>query len=115
MNAKTKTPRHFYAVQYRSGRFTTTGQPNKRTKRYSIAITGAAFDTPAERDSWVDAGPVTSDMRGNCREAVTKAGLRRLLRGMSEAEFTEYAYWLTVDVDEFAITEYRDARPGEAE
>lgn len=99
MNPKTRTPRHFYAVQYRSGRFTTTGQPNKRTGRYSIAVNAAAFDTPAERDSWVDAGPVTSDMRGNCREAVTKAGLRRLLRGMSEAEFTEYLDAITAALD----------------
>lgn len=79
--------RTFFAVEFYSGRRTTTGKQNKRTRRYDIACTIAAFATASERDAWVAQGKPTPAMQGNCREAVTFKELRRLKRGHSELEF----------------------------
>lgn len=77
----------FYAFQFRSGRNTTTGEPNPRTGRMSKAGSLEVFATRAERDAWVAEGKTTSDMQGNCREAVTRAEARKLCRGCTMAEF----------------------------
>lgn len=82
--------RYFYAVRFWSGRTTTTGQPNPRTFRMNRAVDIEVFETAAAREKWVDAGEVTSDMAGNCREAVTKRQLRNLHLGWSVQEFNEH-------------------------
>jgi hypothetical protein len=79
--------KYFYAFEFWSGRNTTTGQPNSKTGRMSKAGAAAAFATRSERDEWVNDGEVTSDMQGNCREAVTKKVLRHLRLGKSLYEF----------------------------
>lgn len=89
MYVEEKRTRHYYAVQYLSGRHTTTGTPNRNTGCYSIACNYAVFKTEKSRDAWVKEGKVTPDMQGNCREAVTKVQLRKLLRGLSLARFEE--------------------------
>lgn len=67
----------YYAVQYRSGANTTTGEPNSRG-RMSIACSPESFSSKSERDEWVSNGEYTSAMRGNCREAVTVKKLGQL-------------------------------------
>lgn len=81
----------FYAVEYLSGRNTTTGQPNPKTGYMSIAIDSVAFTSKNERDAWVADGEHTSDMRGNCRAAVSLRQLRKLCLGMSIDEFDRLA------------------------
>lgn len=82
--------KYYYAVQFRSGRGTTTGQPNPRTWRMNRAVNIEVFLTPSDRDKWVENGKITTDMAGNCREPVTRKQLRALCLGMSMQEFSEY-------------------------
>ncbi len=79
----------YYAFEYWSGRKTTTGKPNHTTGRLSIAGTLKLFSTRAERDRWVAAGRVTSDMQGNCRKTVTVRQARSLHQGMSIAAYND--------------------------
>lgn len=79
----------YLGFQYWSGRSTTTGTPNPRTGRMSIAGDLVAFATKSERDEWVARGKVTSDMQGNCRRAVSRREARALSRGSSLADFIE--------------------------
>ncbi|MCD2452481.1 hypothetical protein GO003_019025 [Methylicorpusculum oleiharenae] len=87
----------FIGVEYVSGRKTTTGTPNPKTGRLSKAVKTELFTTKAARDAWVNRGKVTADMRGNCREAETLAGLRALHAGMSKKDFDEMMRMLEVD------------------
>ena len=66
----------------------------------SIACDVMSFSSREARDSWVEAGKTTSDMRGNCREAVTKKEARSLCLGMSVKEFNEHLEMM-LDADEF--------------
>ena len=84
----------FYAVEYKSGKNTTTGQPNQKTGYMSIATDSVAFTSKNDRDAWVADGEHTSDMRGNCRSAVTLRQLRNLCLGMSIDEFAEHIQYL---------------------
>lgn len=79
----------FYAVEYLSGRNTTTGEPNARTRCMNIATDTVAFDSKSERISWVNDGKNTSAMRGNCRASVSLRQLRRLNLGLSLDEFNQ--------------------------
>lgn len=79
----------FYAFEYFSGRNTTTGYPNPTTGCMSIAGFVAVFATRSARNAWVDAGAVTSDMAGNCREAVTAKEARSLKQGMTLPDYAE--------------------------
>lgn len=81
--------KNFYAIEYVSGRDTTTGEPNDKTGRMNIAIRAKVFDSYYDRNSWVLAGEYTSAMRGNCREAATLRQLRKLTRGLSFEQFSE--------------------------
>lgn len=79
----------YLAVQYWSGRDTTTGQANPITGHYSIACAIKSFDTKTERDAWVSSGKSTQAMRGNCHMAISKRDARNLCLGMSVADFNE--------------------------
>lgn len=65
----------------------------------SIACDLLSFSTKEARDRYVSQGKVTSDMRGNCREIVTKKGARNLCLGMSVDEFNEHLEMM-LDADE---------------
>jgi len=80
----------YYAVEYKSGKRTTWGMPNKHTGRLSIACDLKRFPSRSSRESWVLKGKVTADMAGSCREPVTLAEAKRLHRGLAGAEFTEF-------------------------
>ena len=73
----------YYAFEYFSGRNTTTGDPNIKTGRISIAGHLAVFSNKSDRDLWVKFGEVTSGMQGNCREFVTARTARKLCHGVS--------------------------------
>jgi len=90
----------YYAVQFWSGRNTTTGTPNEKTGYKSIACDLLSFSSKEARDSYVDKGKITCDMRGNCREAVTKKQARSLCLGMSVSAFNEHLE-LMLNADEF--------------
>ena len=79
----------FYAIEYASGRDTTTGDPNPKTGCRNIAIRAKVFDSYYDRNSWVLAGAHTLAMQGNCREAATLMQLRRLTLGLSFEQFSE--------------------------
>lgn len=81
-----------YALEFSGGRHTTRGEPNKHTGRFSIAVDLFSFRSRAERDEWVSLGAVTSDMQGNCREAVKLKELRGYFLGYTQDEFDDYLY-----------------------
>jgi len=87
----------FYGFEYASGRGTSSGQPNETTGRYNTAGDLNCFETKADRDIWVDDGPETSAMCGNCREAVTVGQARSLHRGMSVVDYDEMLKYIVVD------------------
>lgn len=87
---------HFYAVRYTGGNKTcTTGNPNKRTKRYSVAISVSSFLTMEARRQWVRDARWSGEQAGQ-REAVTKVKLRKLLAGLTRAEFNDFLYLVKV-------------------
>jgi hypothetical protein len=74
----------FYAVEFWDrNRDCTTGQPNEKTGRMSIACDLMAFSSREERYLWV-----RKDIQ--YRSYVTKNEMRKLCRGMSIAEYNEY-------------------------
>ncbi len=80
----------YLAFEYTSAKFTTTGQPNKVTKKLSIAGDLVCFDSKKDRDNWVSKGKNTCDMAGkNNREKVNFREARKLLAGYSVEEFNE--------------------------
>jgi len=81
--------KRFYGFEFYSGRGTTTGAPNETTGRMSIAGGIVVFGSMRERDDWVEGGAVTSEMCGNCREAVTIREARSMHLGMSVAAYDE--------------------------
>jgi len=87
----------YYAFEYKSGRNTTTGTPNPHTGRMSIAGGLAVFSSKHERDTWVNDGATTSDMGGNCRQAVSITGARKLYQGTSVADYREMLEFLDVN------------------
>lgn len=91
--------KYFYAVEFRSGRHTTTGENNPRTMRMSRAVWPQAFKTTSDRAEWIADGKVTSDMGGNNREAVTKKQLRGMCLGMSMEEFKEHIEYLQTNAE----------------
>ena len=84
----------YYGFEYWDGRNTTTGQPNEKTGRYSIAGDMIAFTTKADIDSWVENGEYRYGKSN--RVIVNKRELRRLALGMTVASFNqwvEYNEW----------------------
>lgn len=80
--------KYFYGFEYWYGRSTTTGSPNTKTKKLSIAGDMFVFKTKKDRDEWIKN---TSYKYGNAqRIAVSKAELRKLCAGMSLSDFNEW-------------------------
>ena len=72
----------YYGFEYKSGKTTTTGTPNKITGRMSIAGSVAVFNTRSERDEWVS--------ENSRRVSCNKRSLRSLCLGMSVVNYNEY-------------------------
>jgi len=79
----------FYGFEYKSGRWTTSGLPNQKTGRMSIAGRLLVFSDRDSRSRWVCASPITADMRGPNREAVTAKEARSVSTGMSISEYND--------------------------
>lgn len=81
----------YYAVEYSRDETATTGDPNRRTGKLSIACTPVAFYSKQIRKKWVAAAK-----SGNCRQAVTRKELRQLCLGMSIAAFNESTLYMSL-------------------
>ena len=90
---------YYYAIKFISGRSTTTGTPNTKTGRMSVACRLVAFKSSHERDLWVADGRATYDMSGNCREAITRRGLRQKCLGMSVSCFNDLVEGLKTELE----------------
>ena len=77
----------FYGIIYLGGNRTcTTGSPNPKTGRMSIACQIVVFDSKSDRDSWVDDG----DLSSGERIKATKAICRKHRLGDTLEEFEDY-------------------------
>lgn len=74
--------KYFYGFKLCGGRNTTTGEPNDKTGRMSIAGQPVVFKTMIERDKWVARS-------SKCLAVSGKSGLRKFCLGMSLTEFDE--------------------------
>lgn len=74
--------KYYYAFEYFGYKSTTTGEPNARTNRLSIAGTAKAFLNLRDRAEWI--------RNGYKRFPITLKELRRNKRGLSGVEFDEY-------------------------
>lgn len=79
-----RASRYFYGFEFLGGKGTTTGEPNRRTGRCSIAGTFRAFHSAVDLDRWINAAPA-----GRERLAVALPRLRALLSGKTTDEFKE--------------------------
>jgi hypothetical protein len=81
----------YYGVRYYAEKDTTTGQPNPYTGYHSIACFFVAFTSKEELQAWVDDERLDEPWGrlGGKRESVTKAKLRKLLRGLTGEEFNK--------------------------
>ena len=77
----------YYAVEFKSGPTTTTGQPHPRTGNYNKAVDLKVFLSQADCVQWLAQGKTTSDMQGLNRQAVTVKEARSMHLGMSVAEY----------------------------
>lgn len=85
--------KRYYGFKFWDGRNTTTGQPNPRTGRMSIAGDLQIFTKKEQRDQWVaDAGEKT-------RISCTPSEARRLHRGMDSAAYNEMIDHLTWEAE----------------
>lgn len=83
--------RLYYGFRYFSGKNTTTGRPNPKTGRHSIAGEAVVFEKKENLISWLkrqNRGGY-SGRDGGIRERVTKSTLRWLLAGLTTDEFEE--------------------------
>ena len=77
--------RYYWAVEFLGGNRTcTTGGPNKKTGRMSMAIDYTAFTTSADRDNWVDRAK-----QGKERISATLREIRGMQLGSSVQDFNE--------------------------
>ena len=75
------TKRIYYAVRLWDGRNTTTGSPNEKTRRLSIACDMYVFSSKKERDNYVE------NANSHKTYSVTKKELRQHHLGMTIADF----------------------------
>jgi hypothetical protein len=85
----------FYGFEFLGSKRTTTGEPNKRTGKMSIAGTVRAFRNTRELARWVDAAKP-----GRERLEVKLPRLRVLLAGMTMEEFAEALRAAKFDADQ---------------
>ena len=71
----------YFAIEFISGKHTTTGTANPNTGNYNIAVETKCFAEKSEREDWVS--------KGSKRESVSKRELRDYYLGMSVAAFNE--------------------------
>ena len=82
-----------YALEFKSGKNTTWGRPNKHTGRLSRSVELSVFKNRSDRKEWIDKGEITSDMKGNCREPVNLEKIRSFFWGLTQTEFDDHLYF----------------------
>jgi hypothetical protein len=85
--------KYFYGFRYYSGRSTTTGQPNKKNGRYSIAGSAIAFKSKEELNAWLlrENRIKASGLGGGIRDPIkNRKQLRNLNAGLDWRGFCEY-------------------------
>ena len=87
--------RYYYAATFPYGRTVSTGEPNKRTGRMSVACVFHAFHTRKERDAFL----VRSTQCCRNAGAFTKKGLRSLSLGSSVQDFEENVRYAETTAD----------------
>ncbi len=85
---------NYYGFQYTAGRRTTCGESNPSTGRMSIAGDLKVFQTPTERDRWVESSPV-----GVHRAALNSQEARAHCAGMSIEDYQGYLESLREDLE----------------
>jgi len=98
--------RLFYAFEFMDSETTTTGDLNKRTRKYSIAGGATAFRTRKERDDFVT---LSQSAGRKIRKSVTKKELAALCKGDSAEGFEEYVGGL-----EYKLIEIEGLRASES-
>ena len=81
---------HLFAFEYKDGRRTTTGEPNKHSGNRSIAGQAYMFWDEVERDAWVVGNTLNYNQHTDKRIRTSRQVLRSLHQGMSVAEYEEY-------------------------
>ena len=82
--------KYLFAFEFKSGRNTTTGEPNKNTGNRSIAGQAHMFWDDVERDAWVVGNTINYDKNNDQRIRTSKQELRSLHLGMSMSEYEDY-------------------------
>ena len=81
---------HLFAFEFKDGRNTTTGEPNKHTGNRSIAGQAYMFWDDVERDAWVVGNTINYDKNNDQRIRTSRQELRSLHQGMSMSEYEDY-------------------------
>tara|TARA_B100000795_G_scaffold169714_1_gene127920 strand:+ start:1791 stop:2093 length:303 start_codon:yes stop_codon:yes gene_type:complete len=81
---------HLFAFEFKDGRRTTEGSPNKHTGNLSIAGQAYMFWDDVERDSWVVGNTINYDKHSDKRIRTSKQELRSLHQGMSVSDYENY-------------------------
>jgi len=82
----------YLAFEYIGSRHATIGEPNRITGRCCKAGNLKAFKGSKMRDDWVDE-------KSHKRDAVTKKEARKLLGGLTVAEFQKYIALVRSEMD----------------
>ena len=81
---------YLFAFEYKDGRRTTTGEPNKHTGNRSISGRAYMFWDDVERDAWVVGNTLNYDQHTDKRIRTSKQVLRGLHQGMSVSAYEDY-------------------------
>ena len=81
---------HLFAFEFKDGRRTTEGSPNKHTGNRSIAGQAYMFWDDVERDAWVVGSTINYDKHNDKRIRTSKQELRSLHQGMSVSDYENY-------------------------
>jgi hypothetical protein len=90
-------PKYFYGFRYFSGRNTTTGTPNHKNGKLSIAGIGAAFKSKEALNAWLLKEDRTKSwgLGGGIREPLrNRKHLRQLKAGLDWRQFCEYINYM---------------------
>jgi hypothetical protein len=97
----TESKKLYYGFRYYSGHSTTTGEPNPKTGRLSIAGETRVFSNREKLNAWLDKEKLTSPcgLGGGRREEKTLKELRKLYLGFSQENFDEIMEMENFDID----------------
>ena len=83
----------YYGVRFHGGNRTcTTGEPNEKTGKMSLAVSIEKFNTKTDLEKWLDAEDrcKPTGLGGGERMQINKNEIRQYCLGMSIENFNEY-------------------------